>query len=328
MNDLKERYIYAVAKNLPRASRKDIEKELSTLIDDMLEARCGENAPTEKDLRVVLTEIGTPAEVFSKYSPDAGKALITEDYYPQYKRWMTIILCAVVGSVAFSHLLSGLLGEMAPLAALTEGIAKCFTGALSAFGAVTILFIILQKKGKKLGHPADTIENLPPVPGKKDEISRGDSIVGIVLTALLVVLLLCFPQHIIIGFDGEGAAAGCYSVFHVQNLLEGKIWLLLFGAAGIVRHVLRLIEGKYTKRLLIACAVCDGLSILFACLFLLRPDLVNPMYLMALEAESAAVGMSPALYAMLFEADLTLLCILTAATLIDLATDVVRTLRK
>ena len=239
MNDLKERYIYAVAKNLPRASRKDIEKELSTLIDDMLEARCGENAPTEKDLRVVLTEIGTPAEVFSKYSPDAGKALITEDYYPQYKRWMTIILCAVVGSVAFSHLLSGLLGEMAPLAALTEGIAKCFTGALSAFGAVTILFIILQKKGKKLGHPADTIENLPPVPGKKDEISRGDSIVGIVLTALLVVLLLCFPQHIIIGFDGEGAAAGCYSVFHVQNLLEGKIWLLLFGAAGIVRHVLR-----------------------------------------------------------------------------------------
>ena len=82
MSDLKERYIYAVTHNLPRASRQDIERELDTLIEDMLEARCGNDAPTDKDLRVVLTELGTPAELFRKYSPDAGKALIGEGYYP------------------------------------------------------------------------------------------------------------------------------------------------------------------------------------------------------------------------------------------------------
>ena len=101
MSDLKERYIYAVVKNLPRASRQDIKMELATLIDDMLEARCGENEPTEKDLRVVLTELGTPAELYEKYNPDAGKSLIGADYYVQYKRWAIIIVCAVGAARCF-----------------------------------------------------------------------------------------------------------------------------------------------------------------------------------------------------------------------------------
>lgn len=36
-NDLRERYIYAATRGLPRASRADIEQELRTLIDDLLE---------------------------------------------------------------------------------------------------------------------------------------------------------------------------------------------------------------------------------------------------------------------------------------------------
>ena len=34
-NDLRERYIYAATRGLPRASRADIEQELRTLIDDL-----------------------------------------------------------------------------------------------------------------------------------------------------------------------------------------------------------------------------------------------------------------------------------------------------
>lgn len=49
-------------RGLPRASRADIEQELRTLIDDLLEERCAGREPTEKDLRVVLTDLGTPAE--------------------------------------------------------------------------------------------------------------------------------------------------------------------------------------------------------------------------------------------------------------------------
>ena len=327
MSDLKERYIHAVTKNLPRGSRRDVGLELSTLIDDMLEARCGGEAPSEKDLRVVLTELGTPAELYRKYNPDAGKVLIGAEYFLQYKRVLVIVLSAVLGSMFAVHGIQALFGELSPLLAITEFFAKSFAALLSGFGAVTLVFAILERKGIKVGQPDDTIENLPPVPKKKDKISRADSIVGIALTVVLVVILLCFPQHITVGFDGEGAPAGCYNVFWVQNLLKGKLWLLLFGAAGIVRHVLRLIEGKYTKRLLIASAVCDVLSIVFICMFLLPPELVNPAFLQALDAERAAEGMAEVLYTALANADITLLVILIFATLIDLATDAVRTLR-
>lgn len=62
-HELIERYLYAVTKQLPAKSRRDIERELRSLIGDMLEERCGEIAPTERDIRVVLTELGTPTEL-------------------------------------------------------------------------------------------------------------------------------------------------------------------------------------------------------------------------------------------------------------------------
>ena len=67
-SELIRRYVYAVTKRLPRKSREDVAKELNTLIADMLEERCGQVLPTEKDVRVVLTELGTPAELYDQYS--------------------------------------------------------------------------------------------------------------------------------------------------------------------------------------------------------------------------------------------------------------------
>ena len=65
--DLIERYIYAVTKKLPKRMREDISKELYSLIMDMLESRCGEIKPTDKDIRVVLTELGTPSDLANNF---------------------------------------------------------------------------------------------------------------------------------------------------------------------------------------------------------------------------------------------------------------------
>ena len=71
-SELIRRYVYAVTKRLPRKSREDVAKELNTLIADMLEERCGQVLPTEKDVRVVLTELGTPAELYDQYSGEGN----------------------------------------------------------------------------------------------------------------------------------------------------------------------------------------------------------------------------------------------------------------
>ena len=55
--DLIERYIYAVIKTLPTRMREDVERELHSLISDMLEERCQDMPSTEHDVLVVLTEL-------------------------------------------------------------------------------------------------------------------------------------------------------------------------------------------------------------------------------------------------------------------------------
>ncbi len=76
VQELKERYVYAVSRLLPHKMREDISAELDTLIEDMLEERCQDRPAEEKDLRVVLAELGSPSEMANHYSPDKDKCLI------------------------------------------------------------------------------------------------------------------------------------------------------------------------------------------------------------------------------------------------------------
>ena len=83
-NDLIERYLYAITRRLPAKQRADVAEELRTLISDMLDERCGSLPPTAKDVRVVLTELGTPGEMVRKYTSGEGECLIGQPYYAQY----------------------------------------------------------------------------------------------------------------------------------------------------------------------------------------------------------------------------------------------------
>ena len=83
-NDLTDRYIYAVTKHMKSAMKKDVAAELETIIQDMLEERCGDVTPTERDIKVVLTELGTPAELSSKYKGETQDCLIGQPYYSLY----------------------------------------------------------------------------------------------------------------------------------------------------------------------------------------------------------------------------------------------------
>ena len=51
-NDLIDRYIYAVTKHMKSAMKKDVAAELETIIQDMLEERCEDVIPTERDIKV------------------------------------------------------------------------------------------------------------------------------------------------------------------------------------------------------------------------------------------------------------------------------------
>ena len=58
--------------------------ELETIIQDMLEERCEDVTQTERDIKVVLTELGTPNELASKYKGETQDCLIGQPYYSLY----------------------------------------------------------------------------------------------------------------------------------------------------------------------------------------------------------------------------------------------------
>ena len=107
-NDLIDRYIYADTKHMKSAMKKDVAAELETIIQDMLEERCGDVTPTERDIKVVLTELGTPAELSSKYKGETQDCLIGQPYYSLYVYVLKIVTACVSGGMLLAQIMAAL----------------------------------------------------------------------------------------------------------------------------------------------------------------------------------------------------------------------------
>ncbi len=321
-NDMVERYIYASTKNLPRGSRADIERELRTLIDDLLEERCAGREPTEKDVRVVLTELGTPAEIREKYDTRPARALIGPEYYVQYKWALAVVLGALALGVVLAQVLEVVTGERA-LSDMGLGLLAGLAWGLGCgFTAVTLLFAFFERRGVKLERADDTIENLPPVPQHSELIPRWESIAGLAMCALMLLVFLAFPQVICAVVD-MGARMQRVTVFDVDALRAQWPWIALFGLAGMAREVFHLIEGRYTMRVLAADLGCAVVSALLACLIFLGKDLMNPTFLRVMEN----IGLSGLPLELFARFQAVFLGVMLFALAIDLLDSAVKVLR-
>ncbi len=328
MNDLKERYIYAVVKRMPHKVRADISRELGTLIDDMLEARCGEDAPTEKDLRVVLTELGTPSELYEKYNPDAGKALIGEAYFPFYKKLLKIVGCAIAGGMAVGYFMAVLfeVKELFWWQWLGNFLLSTWNAELSAFAIVTIVFCIAQKKGVRIGQHHDSLDDLPAVPKNKNRISKGDCIADIVLTLVFLVFFLIFPDQMRI----QGSIAGrfCQSPIFAESVIR-SLWLPIagFGALMLTRDILRLVQGERSRLLASICAGLNAAGIALAGWTFLRIGLLSMEYVSFIENAAFYAEIPPMVYKLMMHPERLLFYFIAFALALDTVEDVLKAFR-
>lgn len=320
-NELIARYVYAVTKRLPHKMRGDIEAELKLLISDMLEQRCGDIIPTEHDIRVVLTELGTPAELADKYDPDKHAALIGPPYYGKYKTVMKIVLLAVGGGMLLSGLMNLIFnGEGHLFFRLMAWIGEVFAAEMFAFAFVTALFAFFQRKGVKLDQD-DALGDLPPVPKKHERIERSDPIAGIVFSVLFLVLFLwASPQ--IIGYFGD---AGFVPLFN-QSAIQ-KLWPLIVGifALGIIKESFKLYEGRHTKRLAVVTLFTGVLNVLLIALFITADGLINPVFTTSLLAQFSIEDAF--IVGMLSKFPLFLLGIVGFATVLDIVMAFVKSIK-
>ncbi len=275
-NEMIERYVYAVTRLLPKKNREEVGKEIEGNIYEMLEARCGEITPTEQDIRVVLAELGTPAELAQKYDTDTVGHLIGGTYYFKYKIVLKIVLIATIIGATLAFLLGMIFDrDQSIFEYVTEWLFSAVPGMFfSAFAVITFVFAILERKNVRID---DKLDNLPSVPEKAEKIKIGDCIVDICFAVFFTVLILFFGDKapIIASIGDEGMDIRTIPLFNIEAVQAVWIPLVIWTLMTVTRNVIRIVEGRKNMTVFVSGLITSAVSVVCAYIFLVGSGVFN-----------------------------------------------------
>jgi hypothetical protein len=207
--NLIDKYITEVGKHLPRRNRADIEAEIRSTLEDMLEERTQSTGPADDaTVREVLKEYGAPREVAAKYK--THQYLIGPRMFPIFEKVVRIVLAVVFGAsllgLATSLAQSGLTGpEFA--SAIGKWIGGLFTGLIAAFGNIVIVFAIIERT-KAANEIEKEINEWDPKELEReqdpDEVDKADYVAAIIFSTLALVVFNLYPDLLSIRYLSDG----------------------------------------------------------------------------------------------------------------------------
>ncbi len=194
-----ERYVAEVGKQLPLLKgREDIEKELKSTLEDMLEDKAEQaGRPRDEALEIeLLKEYGSPQKIASTYNPHPY--LIGPRLFPFFLMVLKIVVAVVVTVLL---VITGIQAVTSYpilgadfMQVVTQGFGNVLSAAIAAFGNVVLVFAILERvlPEKEIGGFSDEIDWDPASLAQQpdpDVMKRGDLIAEIVFTFLGLTLL-------------------------------------------------------------------------------------------------------------------------------------------
>jgi hypothetical protein len=197
--NLIDRYVTEVGKHLPRKNRLDIEAELRSTLEDMLEDRSQQaGRPADEALATdLLQEYGAPRKVAATYQ--THPYMIGPRMFHIYTLVLKIVLFAVTLGLTIATVVSLIGSNMASpeiLKALGEFAASLVSALVAAFGNVTLVFAILERvlpasefEQEETWTPSELTKE--PDPG---QVKTGDMIASIVFTAAALMVFNFYPQ--------------------------------------------------------------------------------------------------------------------------------------
>jgi hypothetical protein len=208
--NLLDRYVTAVGKNLPQKMRADIETEIRSTLEDMLEEHTETNGQPIDDemIKKVLTEYGDPEKVAASYLPE--RYLIGPRLFPTFMLVLKIVLTvlAVLALVGLGIALATASTPQVFWNKLASSALGFGTGILQAFGNIVLIFAIIEwatrqnkeKEEQKSWNPDTLIYE--SIPG---EVKKGEQIVTIVFSTLFLLLFNFYPDMIGMAYiTGQG----------------------------------------------------------------------------------------------------------------------------
>ena len=327
-NDLIKRYIYAVTCHLAVKTQPEVEREMESMITELVDARCAEVEPTDDDIKAVLTELGSPEKLAVKYSGDENKALISGIYLLWFRRVLKIVLPISAALTAFVTLISVFVEWQPPQEMyefmphlMAEVLSSAISSAIQSILWVGIVFIILEHKKVKFGN-GDFLSKLRPVPDKRARIKIHEPIINILWHVAAVVLLLGFPY--LIGGYSEGT--GWISAFDTAYIRGAWYFIIIWAAFGIIREGVKLFELRYSKRLALTTVIAHVFTGISATLFFINNRIMNPDFVEKVTSMVEGAGEAKISRA-LEHINLFILAIMLFALLLDIGVTVYRALK-
>lgn len=311
-SDFMERYLYAVTRRLKPGLREDVALELRGLMEDMLLERCGDREPTEADLKAVMTQLGTPTELYARYAEDGDQCLIAQPYYTAYKLVLKIVLACVAVGLTVACLVLQLVEPRGAAETLEFWLSTEFDSMVSTFAVLTVIFAVLSRKKARMDGLFN-LDDLPAVPKKSSRISVADPIVGIAFHVVFLALFLGMPQAF-------PAKVGDLWIpcFDVETIRGSWYILVLFSLAGVLREAVKLMERRFNRRVLQVSLGVDVISAGLCVWWLSGPPIINSQLLSHLDA---VFGSEEAVATALFEGfNLLLMCAILLALTLDAVT--------
>src|SRR5436190_12081926 len=146
--NLIDKYIAEIGKHLPRKNRADIEAEIRSTLEDMLDERKqGKGPADEMTIIQLLKEYGAPRDVAATYRPPQYQYLIGPRLFAIFERVIRIVFAVVIGA-SLIGLGVGLTktGFTGPefVSTLGEWFGGLISGLIAAFGNIVLVFAIIE----------------------------------------------------------------------------------------------------------------------------------------------------------------------------------------
>jgi len=276
---LLDRYVAEVGKHLPRNQRADIEAEIRSTLEDMLDERNQASLDDEAAVIALLKEYGEPRKVAESYI--GPRYLIGPRLYPTFELVLKIVLAVVLGAALLGYGVSGsITGSFAGsdfLSFLGQFWLRLFGGMISAFGNIVIVFAIIErvmpaskieKEIEDEWNPADLAKEPDP-----DEVKMSEVIATIIFTVAGLAIFNLYPNVVGFAFNTDG-------VWRFVPILSKAFftylpWINLLGALQIIFNLYQLRQRTWTLFTRLSMIVIEISTITLAGAMLKGPSLID-----------------------------------------------------
>lgn len=276
-----ERYIAEVGRHLPEKNREDIEAEIRSTLEDMIDENRQQTSKPVNDemIAAALEQLGDPKLLAYQYTP-AKHYLIGPDWYEAYIQTLKRVLTTALPVVALVTLFIALARNPIDFVdAAGQAFGRVINVAIGILFWVTVAFIIVERSdtnpnelgGAKNG--AWKVAQLPKLPNKR-QISTAETLTNI-------VFLIGFTVWIILPFVwSQGNESPPF-----LNPDLWQVWLPVFFVLVVltlIHEVFKLIIGNWTKALMITNVILCLISIAYIITLVMTQDVFNPAFLATL----------------------------------------------